>query len=116
MIPVGAAQAAAQAVRDLNHATLSGTGYEYPADVYDVVGALALLTTRLPQAIGQAMAWLEREHAAGRVGHDRGQQFTTAEVYSALACLDDAQSVLSAVARALNDAHIYTGHLTGTVR
>jgi hypothetical protein len=116
MTPAEAATVAAEAVRSLNHATASGTGYAYPSDLYDVVGALATLTMRLPQTIGQAVTWLEREHTAGRVGHDRGSQFTTAEVYSALACLDEALTPLSALSRALNEAHNHTGHLTGTAR
>jgi hypothetical protein len=114
--PAEAAQAAAEAVRSLNHATSGGTGYEYPSDLYDVVGALATLVMGLPQAIGQAVTWLEREHAAGRVGHDRGQQFTTAEVYSALVCLDEALPHVEALRAALSEAHSHTGHLTGTAR
>lgn len=112
--PREAADAAAEAVRTLNHATFGGTGYEYPGDVYDVVGALATALMRLPQAIGQAGKWLEAEHGAGRVGHDRGQQFTTAEVYSAVLALEDALPHIEAATRALNEAHAYTGHLTGT--
>jgi hypothetical protein len=114
--PVGAAQAAAQAVRDLNHATLDGTGFEYPSDVYEVVGALATLVQRLPQALRQAGTWLAAEHTAGRVGHDRGPQFTTAEVYSALAHLDDAVPHVEALRSALDTAHTHTSHLTGTAR
>ncbi len=62
------AEAAAEAIRALNHATLPAartlTG---PADVYDVTGALASLTARLPQVLSQLQAFLVGEHTAGRV-------------------------------------------------
>jgi hypothetical protein len=114
--PAEAADVAAEAIRTLNHATVSGTGYEYPSEVYEVVGALATTLMRLPQALRQAGTWLEREHEAGRVGHDRGEAFTAAEVYSAVLALDEAAAHADTVMRALNAAHTYTGHLTGTGR
>ena len=62
------ADTAAEAVRALNHATLPAAGtLTGPADLYDVVGALASLTARLPQALSQLQAFLAGEHAAGRV-------------------------------------------------
>jgi hypothetical protein len=52
--PAGLASQAADAVRALNHATRPGTsGLAYPADAYDVTGALSLLASRLPQALAQ---------------------------------------------------------------
>src|SRR5919202_6696385 len=65
------ADAAAEAVRGLNHATFAGTGYEVPSDVYDVLGQLSTMLARLPQALSQAADWLAREQAAGHVGHDQ---------------------------------------------
>jgi hypothetical protein len=59
---------AAEAIRALNYATLPAAGtLTGPADVYDVVGALATLTGRLPQVLSQLQAFLAGEHAAGRV-------------------------------------------------
>ncbi len=59
---------AAEAVRVLNHATLPGSGgLVFPADAYDVTGQLALLASRLPQALAQLLAFLQAEVAAGRV-------------------------------------------------
>jgi hypothetical protein len=66
--PAALAGQAAEAVRALNHATLPGTGgLIFPADAYDVTGQLALLASRLPQALAQLLAFLQTEIAAGRV-------------------------------------------------
>ena len=66
--PAGLAGEAAELVRALNHATLPGTGgLAYPADAYDVTGALSLLASRLPQALAQLLAFLQTEVAVGRV-------------------------------------------------
>lgn len=46
------AEAAAEAIRDLNLATLNATIVE-SADVYDALGALSTLVSRLPQALRQ---------------------------------------------------------------
>src|SRR5664280_3437845 len=61
---------AAEAVRELNHRTHPANSYfgpEYPADVYDVLGALHVGTQRLPQPVGQLGQFPEREAEAGRV-------------------------------------------------
>jgi hypothetical protein len=59
---------AAESVRSLNHATLPGSGgLVFPADAYDVTGALGLLASRLPQALAQILAFLRAEVLAGRV-------------------------------------------------
>jgi hypothetical protein len=62
------ADTAAEAVRALNHATVfTDGGLTGPGDVYDVLGSLATLAARLPQALSQLQAFLTREHTAGRV-------------------------------------------------
>lgn len=62
------AKAAAESVRALNHLTLPGAGgLAEPADAYDVLGALASLASRLPQALGQLQVFLDTECSAGRV-------------------------------------------------
>lgn len=55
------ADTAAEAVRELNHATRGGTGLTGPADVYTVLGELALLLGRLPQAFTELQAFLDSE-------------------------------------------------------
>lgn len=66
--PAGLADTAAEAVRALNHATIRGTtGLVHPTDAYDVLGNLALLAARLPQALGQVQDYLDDATEAGRV-------------------------------------------------
>lgn len=65
--PARHAEAAAEAVRTLNHATRPGARLTGPVDVYDVLGALALLAGRLPQVLSQLQAFLIAEHTAGRI-------------------------------------------------
>ena len=65
---VRCADTAAEAVRALNHATVfTEGGLSGPADVYDVLGSLAMLAARLPQALSQLQTFLAREQTAGRV-------------------------------------------------
>src|SRR5215213_1171406 len=62
------AERAAEAVRELIHATQAAKGaLAYPADVYEVVGALETMAGRLPQAYGQLADWLDREAEAQRL-------------------------------------------------
>jgi len=66
--PAALASEAAESVRALNHATLPGAGgLVFPAGAYDVTGQLALLASRLPQALAQLLASLNTEVAAGHV-------------------------------------------------
>lgn len=57
MTPQAAAERAAEAVRVLNHLTRPGVARSDPGldvvDVYDIASELALLASRLPQALGQ---------------------------------------------------------------
>jgi hypothetical protein len=65
---------AAEAIRALNHATISTVGYG-PNDVYDVVAELVVLTERLPQAFGQLARILEHLNNKGQLGFDPGSPF-----------------------------------------
>jgi hypothetical protein len=66
--PAALAADAAESVRALNHATLPGAGgLVFPADAYDVTGQLALLASRLPQALAQLLTFVRSEVEAGRV-------------------------------------------------
>ncbi len=91
--PAALAGQAAEAVRALNHATLPGScGLAFPADAYDVTGALALLASRLPQALAQLQAFLRTEIAAGRVAIVAGEH------------AGDPAAVLTAVTASLDSA------------
>jgi hypothetical protein len=70
--PAAIARTAAEAVRSLNHATLSGQGLEQPSDAYEVLGELATAASRLPQLLAQVAGFLDRALAGGRLGHDLG--------------------------------------------
>jgi len=112
--PAGAAREAAEAVRALNHATLSGTGYEWPGEVDDVIGELQILAERLPQALRQAAEWVEDAHAAGRVGHDSGADATDAAVAEVLTELGHAERDAAFLATSLRYARAHSSHLTGS--
>jgi hypothetical protein len=91
--PADLAADAAESVRALNHATLPGSGgLAFPADAYDVTGALALLASRLPQALAQLLAFLRAEVEAGRVVIVAGDH------------AGDPDAVLAAVTRSLGEA------------
>lgn len=122
--PGGLAWAAAEAIRALNHLTLTvtapGAGYTDPSDVDDVIGALLTLTHRLPQALRQASAWLQARHQIGRIGHDQardpghGQDLAAVAVPALRTGLDDAASVATVLAGTLQQARDLSCHLTGS--
>jgi len=69
---------AAEAIRALNHLTLStrpragrrAGGYVDPSDVDAVLAAVQVLAERLPQALAQACAWLDQQGGQHRIGRD----------------------------------------------
>ena len=72
------ARTAAEAIRGLNHATGCDAGLGQPAVVYDILGALSLAASRLPQLLVQITGYLDRALAAGQLGHDLGEDPTPA--------------------------------------
>jgi hypothetical protein len=109
------ARAAAEAIRDLNHATIFGGGYEWPSDVDAMIAALHELAARLPQALGQASQWLAAAHEAGDVGHDLGDHLADADVDEIEQLLRDAESAARRLAEILDAAHQLTAHLRGVI-
>lgn len=114
MRPVEHAEAAAEAIRWLNHATIHG-GYQWPSDVDAVVGHLLMLAERLPQALEQASRWLSRQHEAGRVGIDDVGAPVAADVAveAAVTALAVARSQAGELARDLRRARSLTTRMTG---
>ena len=111
---VAAAALAAQAVRELNHATITaGTGYTHPMDVTVTLTELAALVCRLPQALSQASRWLTTEHTAGRLGHD-GATPAGVLIDQADAALSDASILCDRLADLLRAGCGHTAHLTAT--
>jgi len=101
VIPADHATAAAEAVRSLNHATLGG-GYRWPSQVYDTLGELERAARMLPQALNQAALWLERQHDAGRIGHDDGDPGLAVQI--TIGKLGAAIEAATSLSRALSGA------------
>ena len=114
--PARQAEAGAEAVRALNHATRScADGLVGPADVYDVLGSLATLAARLPQALAQLQAFLDSETDAGRVRVVDGEHVGDPAA-AAATCghwTDTATAAAQALQHALEQAH---AALTWTAR
>ena len=66
------ARTAAEAIRGLNWATRHQAGLAQPSAAYDVIGALSLAASRTSQALAQITRYLDQALAAGRLGHDHG--------------------------------------------
>ena len=66
------ARTAAEAIRGLNWATRHQAGLDQPSAAYDVIGALSLAASRTGQALAQITRYLGQALAAGRLGHDHG--------------------------------------------
>ncbi|NGN64109.1 hypothetical protein G5C51_09355 [Streptomyces sp. A7024] len=72
--PAHHAEAAAEAVRALNHTTQARKdGFDYPSDAYEVVGPLNQLAMRLPQSFAQLSSFLVGLSKAGAVTADHGE-------------------------------------------
>jgi hypothetical protein len=67
------ARTAAEAIRGLNWLTRCQAGLGQPSAAYDVIGALAQAASRLPLALAQVTRRLGQALAAGRLGHDPGE-------------------------------------------
>src|SRR6266852_4170222 len=61
------AEAFAEAVRVLNHLTLSHEALQYPAELDTLIRSVASGVARLPQLLSQIERWLAVEYAAGRL-------------------------------------------------
>ena len=112
--PAELADAAADAIRSLNHATFPGTGgLTWPSDAYDVIASLGLLASRLPQLLGQLDGWLTREVEQGRVSVDGGAYVGDPQAAAAVTShyLDQAATAAHTLHRALDAAQQATAHL-----
>ena len=114
--PGVAAEEAAEAVRVLNHLTLSppsvgAPGWEDVADLYRVLTEVRVLVERLPQAIDQVS-----RHLCGPIGSGYRCDAGTDEppdvlVESAVGALGRARSALDGVGRDLGGAQGALAHL-----
>jgi hypothetical protein len=67
------ARITAEAIRALNRLTGCEAGLGQPSAAYDIIDALALAASRLPQALAQITGWLDQALEARRLGHDLGE-------------------------------------------
>lgn len=103
--PADHARGVAEAVRELNHATLPtrvGDGWEYPADAYDVIGALDQAAGGIPQALDQVRALLARFAVDGILRSTRDVGTDLPDAYRAL---DQAQQATRQLQTALSRTH-----------
>jgi hypothetical protein len=97
------ARVAAEAIRGLNWATRCQAGLDQPSVAYDVIGALSLAASRIGQALAQITRWLDQALAAGRLGHDHGDDPAHA-INSTAVFLGDAATSAAALAGDLDAA------------
>lgn len=111
--PSAAAAEAAEAIRTLNHVTLSTGWADHPGDVSAVAGALLRLAERLPQALQQVYAELDRLDQAGAIRMDNGAD-PVVEAGRVLVALQDArgraQHLRSVLATAASGLDHMGGH------
>lgn len=109
---IALARAAAEAIRGLNHATRDHAGLGQPSAAYDVLGALAQAASGLPQLTAQITSYLDQALAAGKLGHDRGEDPAMA-VDGTVTFLGDARRSAAALARDLNQAQQQLARING---
>jgi hypothetical protein len=107
------ARTAAEAVRGLNHLTRHDAGLDQPSDAYDLIAALALAASRLPQLLAQTGLWLDRALAARRLGHDFGEDPASA-VEATGFFLGDARASAATLASDLSQAQQQLAPVNGT--
>lgn len=104
--PAQHASTAAEAVRAINHATLSplpSDGWTYPSDAYSTVGGLSRVAMMLPQALEQIGNFIEKMTEEGHLSSDRGTlQADLTDTHSGLV---DASAAARQLHEALNRAH-----------
>ena len=104
------AERAAEAVRELNHRTRDPCLFSGPAQLYRLVGELALVAGRFPQLLDQLDRWLSAEHDAGRVRVDTGAD-PGPVIAAAGAGLADAGDAAHDLARVLDAARRHLARL-----
>jgi hypothetical protein len=109
------ARTAAEAIRGLNWTTNSSAGLDQPSAAYDVIAALTQAASRLPQTLNQITRYLDSALAAGRLGHDHGEDPALA-VDAAGTFLDDARLSAAALAGDLDAAWQQLAPVNGTPR
>lgn len=107
---VDLADAAAQAVRELNHRTLHSAALSGPAQLDRIVAELAVMVAGLPQLLRQLGHWLTAEQHAGRIRSDNHLD-PGRIVDQAIADLADGGHTARRLGQLLDAAHQHTAHL-----
>ncbi|MEU9703020.1 hypothetical protein [Streptomyces sp. NPDC047981] len=72
--PAQYADQAAEAIRAINHLTMSPRdGFQYPGDVYSLVAGLSRMAMMLPQALEQASRLIADLNESGHLRSDKDQ-------------------------------------------
>ncbi|MET7924205.1 hypothetical protein ABZT43_09505 [Streptomyces sp. NPDC005349] len=101
------ADQAAETIRSLNYATLPDAGgLAFPGDAYSTVGNLSTLAMRLPQALHQVRAFIDRQHENGDLYSDQGPDDLVAQVANLRGATSDAVRAAETLYAALEQAHI----------
>jgi hypothetical protein len=102
--PAQLADDAAEAVRAINHRTMSpGEDWQYPGDIYSLVANLSQMAMMLPQALEQASRMLADLNEGGHLRSDKDQlEHDLGETFYGL---DDARNAAQKLYGSLNRAH-----------
>jgi hypothetical protein len=109
------ARTAAEAIRGLNWLTRHQAGLGQPSIAYDTIGALTQAASRLGQLLTQITGWLDQALAAGRLGHDLGED-PAAAIGAAAIFLGDAGRSAAALAGNLSQAQQQLALINGRPR
>lgn len=108
--PARLADDAAEAIRRLNHATLSARdGWRYPGDAYDTVACLARMAGGLGQALGQLEGFVGTLADGGRLTSDKGQEGLPCRLREFHRASSDAIRQARALYHSLDRAHQLLG-------
>jgi hypothetical protein len=104
LTPADNADAAAEAVRAINHLTRSPRdGWQYPGDAYSTVGNLAHMAMMLPQALEQISRLIADLNEAGRLRSDKDQ--LGQDLRDTVMGLEEARIAAEKLYAGLNRAH-----------
>ncbi|WP_405778341.1 hypothetical protein [Streptomyces sp. NBC_00859] len=100
------ADQAAETIRSLNYATLPNAGaLAFPGDAYSTIGNLSILAMRLPQALHQIGAFIDRQHEIDSLYSDQGPEDLIARITNLRNATGDAVRAAEALYAALDQAH-----------
>ncbi|MFJ3699540.1 hypothetical protein ACIPW9_36360 [Streptomyces sp. NPDC090052] len=105
---------AAEAVRQLNHATLSTSAYPYPGEASKTVLGFIDMLNRLPQSLDQLAAGLRALEGRGGIVMDDGSEVSE-QVSIVLRSLLNAKEALSTARGALQEASTPLFHMGGVL-